>query len=144
MLGRHDALIGAMVVAVLLPVIGMYIWFGKRSLRLHHLLNNQMEREIGLVVRSPLPSVALHLDRLRAWRMRISAGVATTWGVVDLCSLALCAVLLIRLSSQPGVTPGNIYAALAYLFNFSMAVATLPEVLQHAARVRDIWRRLTT
>lgn len=144
MLARHDALIGAMVIAVLFPVMGMYIWFGKRSLRLHRLLNNQMEREIGLILRRPIESVARHMGRLRAWRLRISLGEAKTWGAVDLCSLALCAVLLTRLASQPGVTPGNIYAAMAYLFDFNMAVGLLPQVLQHGARVRDIWRRLAT
>lgn len=144
MLARHDAVIGAMVIAVLLPVLAMYVWFGKRSLRLHRLLNNQMEREIGLVVRRPMESVARHMARLRAWRLRISAGEAKTWGLVELCSLALCAVLLLRLAAQPGVTPGNIYAALAYLFDFSLAVGMLPQVVQHAMRVRDIWRRLTT
>ncbi len=144
MLVLHDAVIGAMLCAVLMPVLGIFFWFGNRSLRLHHLLNNQMEREIGLVARRPLPSVALHLQRLRAWRLRISVGEATTFSVVDLCSLALCAGLLLRLSTQPGVTPGTIYTVLAYAFEFCMALAVMPHVVQHAAQVRDIWKRLTT
>jgi len=144
MLVLHDAVIGAMLCAVLLPVLGIFLWFGNRSLRLHHLLNNQMEREIGVVTRRPLHSVALHLQRLRAWRLRISVGEATTFGVVNLCSLALCAGLLLRLSTEPGVTPGTIYTVLAYALEFCTALALMPHVVQQAVQVRDIWKRLTT
>lgn len=41
------------------------------------------------------------------------------------------------------VTPGPKYAAFADLFEFSVAVATLPQIVQHAGQVRDISRRLT-
>jgi ABC transporter transmembrane region len=142
MLARYDIVVGVMVLAVLLPITGMYFWFGRRSLRLHYMLNNQLEREISLVLVRPMASVARHLDRLRGWRIRISTGEAITWGIVDICSLVLCTAMLVRLTSQPSMTAGNIYAALAYLFDFSMAVSMLPQALQHAARVRDIWRRL--
>jgi hypothetical protein len=56
--------------------------------------------------------------------------------------LVLAIGVLIRLAGLEGITPGFIYAVLAYVFDFYDALNNLPVIIQDASRAADIGRRI--
>lgn len=142
MLFSHDWIVGAMALAALVPMLGVMAWFGQRSFGLNSRLNNRLEREIDVVVRQSEPSLRRHLFTLRGWRIRISNAEASTWGVIEFTMLALAISVLVRLAGLEGITPGFIYAVLAYVFDFYESLNDLPVIIQDASRAADITKRI--
>jgi hypothetical protein len=142
MLFSYDWLVGAMALMALIPMFGAMAWFGQRSYRLNARLNDRLEHEVDVVARQPLARVARHLFTLRGWRIRISNAEAATWGVIEGSMLLLAIAVLVRLTDINAMTPGFIYAVLAYLFDFYEALNNLPVIIQDASRAADIGRRV--
>lgn len=142
MLMLYDTVIGAMVAVALVPVIAANAWFARTSARLNAGLNDRLERQGRMLARARPPEVRRHFGRLRWWQIRISNAEAGTWGVIELTAIALTLGVLLRLTYDPGVTAGTIYAVLAYVFTFYEATSELPVTIENAARVRDIGDRL--
>jgi ABC transporter transmembrane region len=135
MLFNHDRLVGTMALSALLPMLDAMTWFSQRSYALNARLNDRLEREIDVVARQSAPRLRRHLFTLRGWRIRISNTEATTWAVIEIS-------MLVRLARLDGITPGFIYAALAYVFDFYESLNDLPVIIQDASRAVDISRRI--
>jgi ABC-type multidrug transport system fused ATPase/permease subunit len=144
MLFRHDWLVGTMALVALLPMLGAMAWFSQRSYALNARLNDRLEREIEVVTRQTAPRLRRHLFTLRGWRIRISNAEATTWGFIEISMLVLAISVLVRLAGLDGITPGFIYAVLAYVFEFYESLNNLPVIIQDASRAADISRRITS
>ncbi len=134
--------VGAVALAMLLPITIANWWFGERSLRLNRALNDVLEREVAIVTSASPTSVRKHFERLTRWRVRISDAEAATWSVVELSIIGLIIAALLILSQAPEATVGTIFAVLGYVLAFGDAVDDLPNIVQNIARVRDIVGRV--
>jgi ABC-type multidrug transport system fused ATPase/permease subunit len=144
MLFAYDVVIGIYAAIALIPISLAYAWFGKRSYRLNRGLNNRLEREVEIVQSRPLAQVARHLLRARKWRISISNAQAGTWSVIELVMLVLTAATLTRLAGIDGITPGIIYAVIAYIFDYYESVNDLPIFIQNTSRAWDIGERIVS
>jgi ABC-type multidrug transport system fused ATPase/permease subunit len=142
MLFSHDRLVGMMALLALVPMLGAMLWFSRRSYALNARLNDRLEREIDVVTRQSTSRLHRHLFTLRGWRIRISNAEATTWGIIEISMLILAISVLVRLAGLDGVTPGFIYAVLAYVFDFYESLNNLPIIIQDASRAADISQRI--
>lgn len=142
MLFLYDQFIGFLSLLALIPILIINHWFGRRSYRLNHALNNRIEEEADIVVHRPLTIVQKHFARLRLWRVAISNAEAKTWGMMEIVVILLTLATLLRLTGVQGTTPGAIYAVLAYIWMFQEAVVGLPEIVQNISRVLDIGERV--
>jgi ABC-type multidrug transport system fused ATPase/permease subunit len=142
MLFSHDWLVGTMALLALVPMLGAMAWFSQRSYALNARLNDRLEREIDVVARQSALRIRRHLFSLRGWRIRISNAEATTWGIIEISMLVLAISVLVRLAGLDGITPGFIYAVLAYVFDFYESLNNLPVIIQDASRAADISRRI--
>lgn len=142
MLFLYDRFIGFLSLLAIIPILIINHWFGRRSYRLNHALNNRIEEEADIVVHRPLTIVQKHFARLRLWRVAISNAEAKTWGMMEIVVILLTLATLLRLTGVQGTTPGAIYAVLAYIWMFQEAVVGLPEIVQNISRVLDIGERV--
>ncbi|MCM2979054.1 ABC transporter six-transmembrane domain-containing protein [Priestia aryabhattai] len=142
MLFIYDSFIGLLSLLAMIPILVINHWFGRRSYRLNHTLNNRIEEEADIVVHRPLTIVQKHFTRLRLWRIAISNAEAKTWGMMEIVVILLTLTALLRLTGVEGTTAGSIYAVLAYIWMFQEAVIALPEIVQNISRVLDIGNRV--
>lgn len=142
MLFFYDTYAGAGMAAVMVPIVILYILFGRKSLRLSEKLNNRHEREVAAVEHGGRRRVSMHFKALAHWRVRISDAQAKTWATADVFLFAAILFVLFRLTSDPGVTAGDVFAGLAYALNVSVAHDEAPIVVEQFSRLVDIRRRV--
>ena len=142
MLFWYDRLVGALVTALLLPVLVVYTVMGRRAHRLNKDLNDETEREVGLIGRARLGPLASHFRRRGRLRVRLSNAEAGSWSLVELFSITAVVLVLLRMTAIPGIQAGELYAMLAYVWRVLECLDQAPLLVQRFARLLDIRRRL--
>ena len=142
MLFWFDSILGLYAITALIPVLIISVWLARRSYRLNKSLNNRLEREVEIVGSRPLSDVKRHYHRARLWRIGISNIQAGAWGMIDVVVLSLAVVTLYRTTSAANVTPGEIYAVLAYVWQYNAGASDLPNIVENVSRMKDIGERL--
>ena len=74
--------------------------------------------------------------------MRLSNAEALSWSLVELFSIAAVVLMLLRMTSLPGVQAGALYATLAYVWRVLECLDQAPLLVQRVGRLVDIRRRL--
>ena len=136
--------VGALALTALIPMALFTLWFSRVSLRLNAALNDRLEREVDLVSRGSKAGIRRHFGhRLRFWRVRISDAEAKVWGGIEVVQIVLTLATLALLAREgSGVTAGEIYAVLSYVWTYGESVNDLPTVVQKVSRLKDIATRL--
>ena len=142
MLFWYDRLVGALVTALLLPVLVVYTVMGRRAHRLNKDLNDETEREVGLIGRARLGPLASHFRRRGRLRVRLSNAEAGSWSLVELFSITAVVLVLLRMTAIPGIQAGELYAMLAYVWRVLECLDQAPLLVQRFARLLDIRHRL--
>jgi hypothetical protein len=144
MLFLYDAWSAGFCFLLFVPLAILNWYYFRCALVLNKRLNNRLEREVEVLTRRSVRGVRCHYRLLAAWRIRLSDAEATNWGVMELFSIGLAAVVIIRIASLPNAEPGTIYAMLAYLWNYISSLHQVPALIQQLSRLRDIGRRMDT
>lgn len=74
--------------------------------------------------------------------MRLSNAEAANWGLMELFVIGLSMVVLIRTVTLPGIQPGDIYALIAYFWNYVSSLDDVPRLVQQFSRLQDIGDRM--
>ena len=115
---------------------------GRRTQKLNRGLNDQIEREVGILETEPSERISDHYQQLRGWRIRLSNAQAINFGVVELLVLLLMALVLIRSCGGATASPGSLLSVMGYVAMLANSLANLPMWIQQFSRLRDIRRRL--
>ncbi|NQZ47645.1 MAG: hypothetical protein HRT63_09000 [Erythrobacter sp.] len=142
MLYYYDALSGIVMSLLLGPISWLYFRFGKKSLRLSERLNNRHEKEVHAIVDARQHRVAYHFKALAKWRVRLSDTQARTWATADLLMIVAVIVVLLRLTSEPGVQAGDVFAGVSYILSVIWALDEGPVLVEQLSRLVDIRRRI--
>ena len=142
MLFWYDRLVGLVVTLWMVPVLVIYAVMGCRAHRLNRDLNDEAEREVDLIERRRFAPLASHFRRRGRLRVRLSNAEATSWSLVELFSIAAVVLVLLRMTSLPGIQAGALYAMLAYVWRVLERLDQAPTLVQRFARLLDIRRRL--
>lgn len=142
MLFVYDALAGAIMAALLVPVAGLHLLYGRRALALSVRLNDRHEREVDAVADGRRGRVRAHFRALARWRVMLSDAQVAAWSAAELLALGAVLLVLLRLTDEPGVRTGDIVAAFAYVFAVLDGLDEAPVIVQQLARLVDIRRRV--
>ena len=142
MLFWYDRMVGLIVALLLVPVLTVYTAMGRRAHRLNKHLNDETEREVDLIARGRFGPLASHFRRRGRLRVRLSNTEAGSWSLVELFSITVVVLVLLRMTALPGVQAGELYAVLAYVWRVLECLDQVPAVVQRLARLVDIRRRL--
>lgn len=142
MLFVYDLVAGAIMAGLLIPVIVINIVYGRRALRLTVRLNDRSECEVDAIADGRRNRVQAHFRALARWRVLLSNAQVSAWSLVEFLSLVAVLLVLFRVTADPTVQAGAIFAALLYALNIVDAVDTLPDMVEQIARLVDIRRRL--
>lgn len=142
MLYLYDWQIGNYCVTLLLPLLVINHLYARRSRRLNQQLNDQLEAEVEILSQRAPAAIDLHYRLLAKWRVRLSNAEAANWGVMELFVIGLSLVVLVRTVTLPQTQPGEIYAVIAYFWNYVSSLDDVPRLVQQFSRLQDIGERM--
>ena len=138
----YDLVIGALVTVLFGPVILLNRWYSRHTYALNTGLNNQLEREVGLIEADDEAALRQHFEDVRGWRVRLSDAEALNWGSIEVLSIIVFVAVLARATFLPNTETGDIFAILSYVWRLMESLDHVPEVVQQIARLTDIRRRI--
>jgi ABC-type multidrug transport system fused ATPase/permease subunit len=142
MLAFYDLQIASYCLVLLLPIVPLNITYARKSLLLNHHLNNQLESEVDILMAGQPENVGKHYTTLANYRIKISNNTAINWGIMEIFTIILFMVILIRTVSLSSVQPGDIYAIISYAWNYRQSLDIIPVLVQQLSRLQDISDRL--
>jgi ABC-type multidrug transport system fused ATPase/permease subunit len=138
----YDLVMGALAVALFIPVAIINRNYMKRSLMLNEGLNNQIEREVQIVDAAQEDAVVRHFAEVRSWRVKLSDADAINWTMIEGLSILVFLLVLLRVTYMPDVDVGTIFAIFVYVWRLMEKLDTMPQIVQQLMRLKDIRRRI--
>jgi ABC-type multidrug transport system fused ATPase/permease subunit len=142
MLYKYDFQNGLYSTTIIIPLLIINRVYVRKSIGFHRELNDRLEREVDVLTDSRSEKVYNHYQSLVKWRIKLSNAEAGNYGLVELFSIPLTILVLIRTIQLPGIQLGEIYAVLQYLGNYLGSLGTLPMLLQQFSHLKDIGDRV--
>jgi ABC-type multidrug transport system fused ATPase/permease subunit len=142
MLCFYDWTLTVICAALVVPVGIANAIYSRKVQRLNARLHDELEREVHVIGEGSRKAVSGHYHRVSLCRIQLADAEALNIGLVELFVIALLALTLIRSCGLPGVSAGDIVAVFRYVILFVTALDTLPVLVQHVSRLRDIGQRM--
>ncbi len=142
MLFLYDAVSGAIMAGVILPIAALNIAYGRRALALNTRLNNRHEREVDAIRDGHRRRLYAHYRALARWRVMLSDAQVRSWSTAALLSLGAVSLVILQVTAQPGVQAGDVFAALVYVMTVLDAFQNAPIIVHQVSRLIDIRRRV--
>ncbi len=138
----YDLVIGAIATLLLVPVAIINRRYMRRSLALNVGLNNQLEHEVKVVEAAQEPEVIDHFTKIRSWRVKLSDADAINWTIIEVLSMLVFLLVLLRVTYLTGIEVGTIFAIFVYVWRLMEKLDLMPQIVQQLMRLKDIRRRI--
>lgn len=142
MVFRFELWTGLVATAYLLATLVFNRWMYPVSKALHQDLNGRTEQSVGVNADPDLSMVDVHYKNLAKSNIAISDFDAKTWGVVELATMALFIMAVIRLGGVSALSVGEAYSVISYVQRFTDGVRQVPYLMQRISRFADIRKRI--
>lgn len=138
----YDLVIGAAVTLLFAPVAVINRNYMRLSLSLNAGLNNQLEQEVRVIDAGERQAVTDHFAAVRDWRIKLSDADARNWTAIELLSMLVFVLVLLRVAYMPAPEAGTIFAIFFYVWRLMEKLDLSPQIVQQLMRLKDIRRRI--
>lgn len=140
----YDATVVLLCMAVLLPVIGVSYFYGKRMKLLNKLKNDELEIQVDVIGSGNRKKIQRHYNRLRKLQISISDQEAWNFGFMEMMVLVTLgfSLLITYKTSGTAMLAGNVVGIFFYVNNFAKGLETIPYTVQRLSSLADITRRI--
>lgn len=138
-----DWMIALFCVVLVIPLIAVSSWLGKRSLPLNKGLNDRLEKEVELLRDGHDRTVKRHFKALSGWRIKLSDTEARAFGAMELLVIGLFIATLLRVGESGQWQAGDIFAIFSYIWRFVYSLDQVPVLVQKLATINDLDRRFS-
>lgn len=130
--------------AILLPVMVISYFYGKKMKRLTQLKNDELEKQVNVISSGDSIAIRKHFNNLRKWQIRISDQEAWNFGMMELMVMVVIALSLLITNQVAGTTvlAGNIIGIYNYILKFVSGLDTIPYTVQRITALNDITQRI--
>jgi ABC-type multidrug transport system fused ATPase/permease subunit len=130
--------------AILLPVMTISYFYGKKMKRLTQLKNDELEKQVNVISSGDSNAIRKHFNNLRKWQIRISDQEAWNFGMMELMVMVVIALSLLITNQVAGTTvlAGNIIGIYNYILKFVSGLDTIPYTVQRITALNDITQRI--
>ena len=142
MLAFYDRLLVPICLGLLLPAVVLNRIYSRKTFELSRRLHDQLEHEVDVIEPGREPAVRRHYDSVAGWRVKLSDCEALNFGTMELFVLGVLVLALLRTCSTPTVSAGAIFAVFRYVLMLLMGLDSVPKLVQHVSRLRDLSQRL--
>jgi hypothetical protein len=142
MLAFYDRLLVPICLGLLLPAIVLNRIYSRKTFELSRQLHDELEHEVAVIEPGREPEVRRHYDSVARWRVKLSDCEALNFGTMELFVLGVMVLALLRTCSTPAISAGAIFAVFRYVLMLLMGLDSVPKLVQHFSRPRDLSQRL--
>lgn len=145
MLFFYDKMVVLICLIILIPVMIISYFYGKRMKRLNQLKNDELEKQVEVISTRNTKKINLHYANLRKWQIKISDKEAWNFGVMELMVLVVIITSLLITTGnswQEGILAGDIIGIYNYILKFVGGLDTIPYTVQRLSSLKDITRRV--
>lgn len=140
----YDSIIVAICLSILLPVLAISYFYGKKMNWLNQQKNDELENQVDIIATGNNATIKSHYNSLRKWQIKISNKEAYNFGVMELLVLVVIAgsLLLSKSMHSPALLAGSLFGIYSYILKFTSGLDTIPYIVQRLSSIRDIARRI--
>jgi ABC-type multidrug transport system fused ATPase/permease subunit len=116
----YDSSVVLVCLAILLPVITLSYFYGKKMKRLNRLKNDELEQQVNVISSGNKLAIKKHYENLRRWQVRISDQEAWNFGVMEILVMLVIglALLVTNTTLGTGVLAGSLIGIYNYILKF--------------------------
>lgn len=142
MLFIYDWHIAAYCIALAVPLYLINKKYAKKSLVLNKKLNDQYEKEVGILTKNIPENIYEHYTLLSKGRVNLIDTQVINWGIMELFIICLIIAVIVRAGTLAGAAAGTIYSIVSYTWNFVNSLDQVPALVQQISRLKDIKSRM--
>jgi ABC-type multidrug transport system fused ATPase/permease subunit len=130
--------------AILLPVMAISYFYGKKMRRLTRLKNDELEKQVSIISAGNNASINQHYNKLRKWQIKISDKEAINFGLIEMLVLIVIGFSLLISTNVfgAGLLAGNLVGIYNYVLRFVSGLDSIPYTVQRITALNDIARRI--
>ena len=140
----YDKLIVGICLAIMIPVIVISVFYGKKMRQLSQLKNDELEKQVDIISTGNNKDIKQHYNNLRKWQVRISDKEAWNFGFMEVMVLLVIGISLVvsKNMHSSNVLAGSLFGIYSYILNFASGLDTIPYTVQRLSSLSDITRRI--
>ena len=140
----YDPTIVLLCFSILLPVVAISYFYGKKMKRLNTLKNDELENQVNIIGAADKPAMVRHFKNLRSWQIKISDQEAWSFGLMEILVLVVIGAALLITNQAVGSTilAGNLVGIYNYILKFVSGLDTIPYTVQRLTSLSDITKRI--
>lgn len=140
----YDAAVVAVCFVLLIPVMVISYFYGKKMKALTRLKNDELEKQVNIISDGHKETIKQHYDKLRSWQVKISDNEAFNFGMIELLVMIVIGTSLLISTNIFGteMLAGNVIAMYTYILKFVSGMDTIPYTVQRLTSLNDITRRI--
>ncbi|MBC7890262.1 MAG: hypothetical protein H7Z13_20495 [Ferruginibacter sp.] len=140
----YDPAVVLVCFSILVPVMVVSYFYGKKMKRLNRLKNDELEQQVNIITSANKPAMQRHYNNLRNWQIRISDQEAWSFGIMEILVLVVIGSSLLITNRVSGTTilAGNLVGIYNYILRFVSGLDTIPYIVQRLTSLSDITKRI--
>jgi ABC-type multidrug transport system fused ATPase/permease subunit len=140
----YDKTVVGVCLAILIPVIVISYFYGRKMKRLSQLKNDELEKQVDIISTGNSHVIRQHYNNLRKWQVRISDKEAWNFGFMEIMVLVVIAISLVvsKNMHSSAVLAGSLFGIYSYILKFASGLDTIPYTVQRLSSLSDITRRI--
>ena len=140
----YDKTVVGICLSILIPVIVISYFYGRKMRNLNKLKNDELEKQVDIISAGNNNSIKNHYNNLRKWQVRISDKEAWNFGFMELMVLLVMGASLIisKNMHNSNVLAGTLFGIYSYIQKFASGLDTIPYTVQRLSSLSDITRRI--
>ena len=140
----YDKHVIALCLIVLMPVLLVSRFYGRKMEKLTQNKNDELEKQIDVISTFNPTEIKTHYALLRKWQIKISDQQAFSFGIMEsfvMVLLGLALVISTKYNAQT-LNAGEIIGFYFYILRFTTGLDTIPYITEKYAALKDITRRI--
>jgi ABC-type multidrug transport system fused ATPase/permease subunit len=140
----YDSSVVGICFALLLPVMVISYYYGKKMKRLTRLKNDELEKQVHIISEGDREVIKDHYNQLRKWQVKISDKEALNFGMIEIMVMVVIGASLLISTKLFGTSmlAGNIIGMYTYILKFVSGMDTIPYTVQRLTSLNDITYRI--
>ena len=140
----YDTAVVGVCLVILVPVMCISYFYGRKMKRLNRLKNDELENQVDIISKGDKDIIRDHYNKLRKWQIKISDKEAWNFGIMEVLVIIVISISLLVSKNVIGSTviAGNLIGIYNYILKFVSGMDTIPYTVQRISLLNDITRRI--
>ena len=140
----YDVRVVGICLSILLPVVAVSYFYGKKMRKLNQQKNDELEHQVNIIETGNTLAIRRHFEKLRLFQIKISDKQAWNFGVMEIFSIAVIAssLMITQRISTAVLDAGSVVGIYMYIKNFVSGLDTIPYAVEKFSSLQDITKRI--